>query len=111
MSKEGKVGLAAALEAASKSGMTLKTKPAKIIERDMAASIQDVTARITPDHPARLKAGRPSKVDGPRASRMKGVRLDVAFLAQVERRLAREHRTFSSLVQDLLGQGMKAPRS
>ncbi len=42
---------------------------------------------------------------------MKGVRLDVEFLAQVERRLARERRTFSGLVQDLLGQWMKASRS
>lgn len=111
MRRRGKTGLAAALEAARKSGMTLKTKPAAAIERDMAASIQDVTARITPDHPARLKPGRPSKTDGPRASRMKGVRLDVEFLAKVERRLARERRTFSGLVQDLLGQWMKASHS
>lgn len=84
-------------------------KPSADIERGMAASIRDVTARITADHPARLKLGRPPKLAGPRTSRMKGVRLDSEFLAQVERRLARERRTFSGLVQDLLGQWMKAP--
>ena len=67
-----------------------------------------VTTRITPDRPARLKLGRPRKTEGPRTSRMKGVRLDPEFLAQVERRLARERRTFSGLVQDLLGQWLKA---
>jgi hypothetical protein len=108
MTKARKAGLAAALEAAKESGMTIKTKPAAIIERNMGASIRDVTARITPDHPARLKQGRPLKTEGPRTSRMKGVRLDPEFLAQVERRLARERRTFSGLVQDLLGQWMKA---
>lgn len=107
MTKTRKAGLAAALEAAEKAGLVLKTKPAATIERGMAASIKDVTARITPDHPARLKLGRPARSEGPRSSRMKGVRLDSRFLAQVERRLARERRTFSSLVQDLLGQWMK----
>ena len=108
MSKTKKTGLAAALEAAEKSGMTIKKKPAAAIEREMAASIRDVTARITPDRPARLKLGRPRKTEAPRTSRMKGVRLDPEFLAQVERRLARERRTFSGLVQDLLGQWLKA---
>jgi len=109
MSNTRKAGLGAALEAAEKSGLVIKTKPAAAIERGMEASIRDVAARITPDRPARLKPGRPRKSEGSRTSRMKGVRLDPEFLAQVERRLARERRTFSGLVQDLLGQWMKAP--
>jgi len=56
--------------------------------------------------PPRLKLGRPCKARGKQQSRMKGVRLDVAFLEKLEVRLAREQRSFSGLVQDLLGQWM-----
>lgn len=109
MSTRKKVGLEGALEAAKAQGLKIKTRPAADIERDMAATIREVEGRITPETPARLKAGRPSKAEGPRTSVMKGVRLDARFLEQIQRRLLREHLTFSTLVQDLLGEWMQRP--
>jgi hypothetical protein len=109
MFKPNKPGIIGALEEATARGMKFHTlTEAEILSR-MEETVQDVEARYTPNTPPRLKLGRPRKTHGPQRSRMKGVRLDEAFLTQLEVRLAQEHLSFSGLVQDLLGQWMARP--
>ena len=109
MSASSKHGILGALEEAMARGMAFHTLPAAEIDRRMEETILEVEARYPPNAPSRLKAGRPPKARGRQQSRMKGVRLEVAFLAQLERRLQQEHLSFSGLVQDLLGQWMATP--
>ena len=103
MNDSGKTGLEGGLEDAVARGLKLKPQSTIGLEQRLEASMREVETLYTPETPARLKLGRPCKADGRQASRMKGVRLDVAFLARLEVRLAEERLTFSGLVQDLLG--------
>jgi hypothetical protein len=109
MFKSSKPGFIGALEEAMARGMKFQTRTEAEILSGIEESIRDVEARYTPDTPPRLKLGRPCKLRGKQQSRMKGVRLDVAFLAQLEARLQQENLSFSGLVQDLLGQWMATP--